>query len=100
LAKRPQDQRNTPRKRTATTSPATEQTGDAATTPTSELMALSQPTELLQSSASSVPVHSVILLIVVETRELTGHAATEHIAVETEASMSMDEIVTGSVVPD
>ena len=31
--------------------------------------------------------------IVAETREPTGHVATEHIAVETEASMPMDDIV-------
>jgi len=78
FGKRPQDQRNTSRKRATTTSPATEQTGDDATTPTTEPVALSQPTEISQSSASTDPMHVPVLPIVVET----------------EASMPVDDIVT------
>lgn len=94
FGKRAQDRRNSPRKRATTTSPATEQTGDAAMTPASESPALSQPTDLSQSSASTDPMNLPVLPIVAETREPTGHGATEHIAVETEASMSMDDILT------
>jgi hypothetical protein len=94
FGKRAQDRRNSPRKRATTTSPATEQTGDAAMTPASESLALSQPTELSQSSASTDPMHLPVLPIVVETREPTGHAATEHTASEMEASMPMDDIIT------
>ena len=93
FGKRAQDQRNTSRKRTTTTSSSTEQTGDDATTPTTELVALSQRTELSQSSASTNPICIPVVPIVAETREATGHVATEHIAVETEASMPMDDIV-------
>jgi len=78
FGKRPQDQRNTSRKRATTTSPATEQTGDDATTPTTEPVALSQPTEISQSSASTDPMRVPVLPIVVET----------------EASMPVDDIVT------
>jgi len=94
FGKRAQDRRNSPRKRATTTSPATEQTSDDAMTPASEPLALSQSTALSQSSASTDSSRLPILPILEENREPTGHAATEHIAVETEASMPMDDIVT------
>ena len=47
-----------------------------ATTPTTELVAFSQLTELSQSSASTNPICIPVVPIVAESREATGHVAT------------------------